>query len=132
MQASPGIAAATSIYYVRPSADTVRVMTRRRRAAPPNQELPDFAAAATAARAACEMRMRDQALRRSGEGIIAVSLELQHSISAGLTAEESHSTGQRRGNLHVTVHGIGTIVQPRSEAGDAGAPPTVRPVLWLS
>ena len=127
-----GIAAATSIYYVRPSVDTARAMTKRRRAAPPNQELADFSAAATAARATCETRMHDQATKLSGTGIVAISLELQHSLSAGLTAEEPRSTTQRRGNLHVTAHGLGTIVQPRPQADTAGAHPPVRPVLWLT
>ena len=65
-------------------------------------------------------------------GIIAVSLELHHSINAGLTEEQARPASQRRGNLHVTAHGLGTIVQPCPEADTAGAHATVRPVLWPS
>ncbi len=53
-----GLAATTAVCFTRPGSVTASVLGKRRRSAPPNQELPDLSAAATSARDICQARLR--------------------------------------------------------------------------
>lgn len=126
-----GLAAATAVYYARPSSTTAKALGRPGRSAPPNQELPDLSAATTHARDICQRRMVDQARRQGGRGIIGMSLELNHGLGLGLRGEEAGARSQRYGNLHLTVHGLASVVRPAPGAAAARIRTSPRPVLWL-
>lgn len=106
------IAAATSVYYVRPSPTTVEARMKRGRSAPPNQELPEFSSAVSNAREVCDRRIRAQAQRAGGAGIIGVTLQINHSITVGLTSHGEAPRNRRYGNLHLTLHTQGTVIKP--------------------
>lgn len=128
-----GLAATTAVYDARPSATTSRALGRRRWrwSAPPNQELPDLSQAVTGAREACQARLADQAGQQDGSGLIAVSLELTHSLGAGLTGERAGGGSPRYANLHLTVHGLGSVIRPITPAATP-SDPTVQPSVWLT
>lgn len=106
------LAAATCVYFVRPSQATVEAQLKRWRAARPNQELPEFSLAVAKARDACDSRMRAQAAHVDGVGIIEVAMQVHHSIGVGLAAHSDRRRAQRYGNLHLTVHMQGTVIAP--------------------
>lgn len=119
------------IYYTRPSATTSQALGKRRRTAPRNQEFPDISEAVTIARDICQGRMEHQARRQGGSGIIGMSLELRHSIGAGLRAEGAVPRTTQHGNLHLTVHGLASAVRPVQDHGPAPKRTTPGAVLYL-
>lgn len=107
-----GLAATTAVYYARPSPATSRALGRRRLAAAPNQEFSDLSLAVTSAREVCQARLAAQATEQGGGGLIAVSLDLTHSLGVGLKEQDTGARRTRYANLHLTVHGLGTVIQP--------------------
>lgn len=126
-----GLVAATAVYYASPSSITSQSLGKRWRAAPPNQELPDLSAAATNAQDICQSRMEQQAERLGGTGIIGLSLEMSHSFGVGLRQEGATSRERRAANLHLTVHGSGSVIRPVPHVGARPPRPSPRPVVWL-
>ena len=122
-----GLAANTVVLYTRPAASTSQALRSRRWSGSRNQELIDLSTAATHARETCRARMEQQAAQHQGAGIIDMSLELHHHFGVGLTPEGPNSRNLGYANLHLTVHGLGSLIGPTPRSPQT----TPLPVLGL-
>ncbi len=101
-----GIVASTSVFYVVPNAATRRATNRTYA---PNQELEDFTQGVYAARESALTRADAQAQQLGAGGMIGMRIE--HDIDT----RESGSENNKRVDLIVTFHILGTAIAPAGE-----------------
>jgi uncharacterized protein YbjQ (UPF0145 family) len=101
-----GIVASTSVFYVVPSWSTRRATTWNRT---PNQELQDFTQGVYAAREMALARASHQAQRAGAGGMI--GMQIEHDIATRETGSENN----KRIDLIVTFHVLGTAIAPAGE-----------------
>ena len=101
-----GVVASTSVFYVVPSRQTRRA---QRSSWQPNQELQDFTQGVYAARELALARASDQAERLSAGGMI--GMRIDHAIDPRETGSENN----KRLDLIVTFHILGTAIAPAGE-----------------
>jgi uncharacterized protein YbjQ (UPF0145 family) len=128
-----GLVAATTVLLTRPSQPTGLALARgARRSGPAPQELGDLSAAVTQAQSVCHRRLIEQGRRSGGGGLIGVSLELRHGFGAGTHAEGARAAASGYGNLHLTVHGIGSVIERDRAGGGERQPARSDSMIWLS
>jgi uncharacterized protein YbjQ (UPF0145 family) len=101
-----GVVASTSVFYVVPGSSTRRATNRT---FAPNQELEDFTQGVYAARESALDRADAQAQRLGAGGMI--GMQIEHDIGTRETGSENN----KRIDLIVTFHIIGTAIAPAGE-----------------
>ena len=104
-----GIVAATSVWYIVPSWRTQRLTTGWQRFQP-NQELTDFTQGVYYAREMAVSRATSDAQSLGAEGMVGVSVE------EDVDVRERGSDNNKREDLVVTFHVLGTAIVQRGEA----------------
>lgn len=103
-----GVVASTSVFYIVPSRQTQRMTTGWQRFQP-NQELTDFTQGVYEARENAIARATSQAQRLGAGGLVGMSVE--HDMDV----REVEQNNQKREDLVVTFHIIGTAIAPHGE-----------------
>ncbi|MEA2192213.1 MAG: hypothetical protein QOI73_2334 [Solirubrobacteraceae bacterium] len=103
-----GVVASTSVFYIVPSRQTRR-MTGGWQRFQPNQELPDFTQGVYEARENAISRATEQARALGAGGL--VGMDVAHDIDV----REVEQNNQKREDLIVTFHIIGTAIAPHGE-----------------
>lgn len=117
-----GIVGASSVFYVVPNWQTQRATTGWL-SSWQNQELKDFTEGVYSAREQTMRRLDSQAKRLHADGIVGV--DIRHHIRP----REIDSSNNRRTDLEITFHVIGTAIRHATEAEN---PLHVRPVVHLN
>jgi|tagenome__1003787_1003787.scaffolds.fasta_scaffold20824433_2 uncharacterized protein YbjQ (UPF0145 family) len=103
-----GVVASTSVFYITPGRQTRRATTGWQRFQP-NQELADYTQGVYAAREMALARASAQAHELGAGGLIGVT------IDHGIEIREVERPGNKRDDLIVTFHILGTAIAPSGE-----------------
>jgi uncharacterized protein YbjQ (UPF0145 family) len=103
-----GVVTASSIWYVIPSRQTVRVTSGSQRFQP-NQEFPDYTQGVYTAREAALSRCTAQALEQGAHGMVGMAVEQD------IKVRKFENDARTRIHLIVTMHVLGTGIQEHGE-----------------